>query len=288
MEPNDDRLQEVYEALDEATTKEETEDAIEAALKLAIKATPNIREEIVEECYQESEYNKTTLKDWMDTLSDEVTLDKFSIVEIEKIIPDSEEDDGRFRFHIRMNGDEEEFTLENNQIYTQKHFVQALFWHFEERIEFDDWPRFLNYVMDQAEPRIEDESPTSPEHAAAENVLDEMETLELTTDKETFRRYPERTLYLDESETPTEVHLSNKVADKQRQSMKGSMSSQKLRDIMSPWMVNGRSKKLRRGDGYFLRWRFNLQALIDAGRLDPEDVEAARQDDADPDPQLNL
>lgn len=295
---DDDDVNQALRRLFEAKAKDDANLIREAAtdlLEAASQIDAPTREEAVEVVTQQTDYSKGTVRDWMDELHAEATQENINVDRIVKRLPADQRDPVVYEFQLLVDGERHYVNIPSDRLTGSNLFQQKILERCDVLVEFNSWRETLNGWLEDAMIEETDEEPTTPDHAVAQAVIEQMKTMTATPDPKKMRTLDNQYLHyqseddhqFDGIEGPV-VWMAGTAVDRIAKQTKGDLSHQRTRAILDPFMAGGTQKVWTR-EGGFRAWCFDYTELRKAGAVDhrdeiedrhtPTDNEADNDDD---------
>jgi len=198
--------------------------------------------------------------------------------EVRHYPPDDAASSGRFEVDLSIQGERHEVTFTANQMQEQRHFRSRIHSTTGVRIpkrSGEAWEGMVDRLLDQADYVRVDEPPTSPEHAAAEHVLDRIPSVEPVENPGEVASAPGEAAWHDESASTLWVEAS--VVEQAVVQSHGEPSVDSVCSILDKWgyLVADPVDTLP-GGGFKRVIGFSVGALIDenivaGGYFEPDD-----------------
>jgi len=248
-------------------------------IELSLDYDSAIQAECIEAIAQNTDYIKSTIRDWKTDIEADRSRRLIEVQSISKIIPHSADEPVVFEFEVVGKGGEEAtFRIQSDDLMSSAVFERKVLELTNTRVSFDDWQGLLNDWLNEHEIEERLEEPISKEHAVVESVINRMRGMDPTDDMDEFRRQQQH-IFVDVE--GREAQVPGSVVQAAAREVRGETVTRKIRAILDPLMIKGKSRKVRIGDDYFRAWRFDLDDLLDAGVVDISPLVDDDDDDDD-------
>lgn len=242
------------------------------------------REETIELLKSETEYGKSTIRDWFAEVTAEVTQQKIEVVRVLKKFPADPSDDVIYEFDIICEGTQYDVAMPSDAIQTERVFQKKILERTDTLIEFENWRDTINEWLDQAEIIEVMQEPTTAEHAVVEGILENIATMTCYATDQRMRELGTSYAYyddapdIDDRDDPV-VWISGTMIDDVSKRTTGDIDHTRTRAILGPYLAH-EYNSVRTFDGGFRAWAFDYESLRDEELVDAEEQIAERTDEA--------
>lgn len=254
--------------------------AAKEAAKIATEADVAEREDIIEFIKQKTKYTKGAVEEMVSEQRSKIERQRITVKKIEKIVPDDDREDVRWRFHSRV--DDENCTPEVTSaelLGSPNTFKKQLLEAANKRVEIGDWDDWVDDVLESVEIEERGEQPITKEHTVGHQVLEEIGTMQSTADKDAWKRAGTARVYAEDGDVESgEVWIDGRAISEKCKEVKGEINPRKLRSILDDFLI-GNSRQVRHDGDRFTYWRFDAEKLNLHGHEPEPPVESAEGED---------